>query len=874
MKNALKKLTAIFIVTALLVCGVPLSGSIFPINAYAKSISQYSVGDIIEFGSYPQSQVKDEKLLSALNSLSIDFVSYEYYSGTGLWHDGKMSPGNFMKYADVKYKGAKYRVVMLTEYRPGQTGGLTDAESSVQDENGYELYYLYWFAYEPIKWRVLDPTQGLIMSETILDAQAFNNTVYYDGVNYYSDTNRNVSPNYYETSSIRKWLNADFINTAFVYDESKIVNGEPFLISSEEARNRNYGFNPQRYDNTLQAKFSDYSLCQGLPAASNGFATWYFRSPGQAACHATFVNEHGYIYGFNQVNSVLGIRPLIKLNTSLDIPKPDIPEIPVNYTVMGRDFDNNLDYFAKNVSSSSYNPVLANIMAAFSKAVYSESDVLTAYDSFGFTSASVYDYGGYNSHTCGYALSFKKSNYSDDIIFLISVRGSTTVEDWIGNFELATFEQGKHIGFAYPANRIYNNIQSIISDFNMNGNIKFFITGHSRGGAVANLLSVKLMENGIDSSNIYNYNFACPDVACKIKFPTYNNIYNLCNREDIVPFIPGVAASALTTPGTSWGKFGKTYWFTKDAPDTINPFADHDMELYLEFFDQQLELSDWGKSFEDKIDDFVHTTIGWVTKVLCPVDVIITDKSGKQIASVINGEVNYYDSQVGDIIIFTDGDKKVVFIKGDKEFNINLVGTDVGDMTYSVEKYNVQREEILESKTFTNVKLEKGKQMYSPVNNAESVKDIELYVVKEENGKKIITHTVDVNGNETESYWRNVEKIKIIKPSTTTINYGDTLVLRLAENNIPEGYSVEWYILLGTGVSAYKNDTGTECRVTSVSNGSATFVAVLVDQNGKAVTDENGNEINHSITITSKAGLFQRLISFFKNLFGINRIIY
>ena len=258
MKNALKKLTAIFIVTALLVCGVPLSGSIFPINAYAKSISQYSVGDIIEFGSYPQSQVKDEKLLSALNSLSIDFVSYEYYSGTGLWHDGKMSPGNFMKYADVKYKGAKYRVVMLTEYRPGQTGGLTDAESSVQDENGYELYYLYWFAYEPIKWRVLDPTQGLIMSETILDAQAFNNTVYYDGVNYYSDTNRNVSPNYYETSSIRKWLNADFINTAFVYDESKIVNGEPFLISSEEARNRNYGFNQLCYDNTLQAKFSDY----------------------------------------------------------------------------------------------------------------------------------------------------------------------------------------------------------------------------------------------------------------------------------------------------------------------------------------------------------------------------------------------------------------------------------------------------------------------------------------------------------------------------------------------------------------------------------------------------------------------------------------
>lgn len=116
-------------------------------------------------------------------------------------------------------------------------------------------------------------------------------------------------------------------------------------------------------------------------------------------------------------------------------------------------------------------------------------------------------------------------------------------------------------------------------------------------------------------------------------------------------------------------------------------------------------------------------------------------------------------------------------------------------------------------------------------------------------------------------------EIKINNTSTKTIKYGETLVMTLAEIEIPEGYAVEWYIL-GSGFSAYTNNTGTECRATSIASGNATFVAVLVDENGEAVTDENNEEINDLITVTSKAGFFQKLVSFFKNLFGINRIIY
>ena len=64
-------------------------------------VSECEVGDIIEFGSYPQSEVKDEGLLTELNLLDLDWVSYEYYSGTGVEDDGLMYSSDYMKYADV-----------------------------------------------------------------------------------------------------------------------------------------------------------------------------------------------------------------------------------------------------------------------------------------------------------------------------------------------------------------------------------------------------------------------------------------------------------------------------------------------------------------------------------------------------------------------------------------------------------------------------------------------------------------------------------------------------------------------------------------------------------------------------------------------------
>ncbi len=1089
--------------------------------------STYVVNDIIEFGYYPQTKVTDSNTVSILNAQTSNssWISYSYYSGDG--NRGSMEPGDWMLYCDKYYNGIKYRGVRILQYRPADTFKPCDSSPTYQKSNGYLTGQTYWFKWEPIQWRVLDPSTGLVMSEKLIDSQAFCDTVYHiDGANYNDAEGTNYATDY-ATSSIRYWLSNTFYNDAFSPEEqtaipyvelvntandpkynSSITTDKVFLLSTNDVLNTSYGFSATTSTTSTRTAYAtDYGKCQGMYCDSTGSAIWWLRNAGNSSSSGAGIGFSGGFYA-SGVDSVWhpyeGIRPAMHINLSdnngnsiwneneeseriyiindgltsfnttnhlaigetyqlkafhypslEDVTtgltwyssdpavvsvnnsgvvtgvskgyayiyaktssglsakhgyflyvgdytitgnetEPIIPEtnpkiyslsisgisdderygtnndsamfytrmyanklegyevlkanqhafafsetslttihkllsnnfqnatdndlsffffsghslsingIPVgislgadgyiSWTVLanmlcekikgdivvvldcchagyfinegilnnenltdadilrihvlascgknetskpvnkvnsilygnlrygcfsfylgqgigfvndypeadssgdgivslrelfkyispktvsndmttqifgsdiglyqtvqshtgdgsfwavGREFDANIDYYTTNWDSTAYNANLAATLCAFSAAVYNPSDIQKAYNSFGFEFFKLYDYDlEFNPNKCGYSLGFKHSDFNDDIIFLISARGSSNISDWYGNLALATFEDEKHMGFANPANQIYENIQHLIATKQLTGNIKFVITGHSRGAAVANLLAVKLMESGVPASNIYDYNFACPDVACKRSFPSYGNIYNLCNREDIVPYVPGKLADEFTYFGASWGKFGKTYWFTKDAPDTINPFADHNIWLYMEFFDKKLNPGDWGQSYTDPGGDVSKWMgyIGWIIEVFCPVDVMINDVNGMPLASVIDGQVNYYDSTFGDVVILTDGDKKVIYINGDRNFNVELIGTDAGTMRYSVEKYNLTFDTVLEEKTFSEVTLTDGKQMFSPVSEAAETSDIELFVVQNEDEKTVVTHTVNVDGSET-----------------------------------------------------------------------------------------------------------------------------
>ncbi len=115
-------------------------------------------------------------------------------------------------------------------------------------------------------------------------------------------------------------------------------------------------------------------------------------------------------------------------------------------------------------------------------------------------------------------------------------------------------------------------------------------------------------------------------------------------------------------------------------------------------------------------------------------------------------------------------------------------------------------------------------------------------------------------------------KLSIKSPSTTTVSYGFTLNLHANVTDLPEGARIVWS-MDGSGFELIPSSDGMTCGAKSVSKGSATITAKVVDKNGNAVKDANGNEITASQQLTSKAGFFQKLVAFFKKLFGSNMII-
>ncbi len=121
---------------------------------------------------------------------------------------------------------------------------------------------------------------------------------------------------------------------------------------------------------------------------------------------------------------------------------------------------------------------------------------------------------------------------------------------------------------------------------------------------------------------------------------------------------------------------------------------------------------------------------------------------------------------------------------------------------------------------------------------------------------------------------------KFATPSTATVKYGEKLILHIDTSTLPEGTTVEWSV---SGSNAFRlsdenavctlHRSCVTCAAESIAKGSATITARVVDKNGNAVTDANGNEITASQKLTSKAGFFQKLAAFFKKLFGSNMVI-
>lgn len=161
---------------------------------------------------------------------------------------------------------------------------------------------------EDIEWLVLEVKDGkaLVISKYALDC------------NQYNTNEKDVT---WETCTLRRWLNNDFINAAFSAEEKAMIptvtvsadknprwstnsgnatQDQVFLLSITEA---------DKYfssDSARECKPTDFAVANGAYVYSeNGNCVWWLRSPGDDQNYAAFVNcvgeiqEHGYYVNYD-----------------------------------------------------------------------------------------------------------------------------------------------------------------------------------------------------------------------------------------------------------------------------------------------------------------------------------------------------------------------------------------------------------------------------------------------------------------------------------------------------------------------------------------------------------------------------------------------
>ena len=139
-------------------------------------------------------------------------------------------------------------------------------------------------------------------------------------------------------------------------------------------------------------------------------------------------------------------------------------------------------------------------------------------------------------------------------VIIVAVRGTNeTNAEWSSNFDVGADTKEyydimgtshphwknklNHKGFDVAANRVYEKLATYISSYvDADAQTSILLTGHSRGAAIANILAQMYTDN--TSYKTYGYTFAAPNTTTAKNAATYKNIFNIINKDDIIPYLP------------------------------------------------------------------------------------------------------------------------------------------------------------------------------------------------------------------------------------------------------------------------------------------------------------------------------------------------
>lgn len=244
-------------------------------------------------------------------------------------------------------------------------------------------------------------------------------------------------------------------------------------------------------------------------------------------------------------SALLFILPALILSSCGEAPVPE-KEMTVDYTLAAslRKEDStktegyNLSFTMKdgyfNTDATSFNKDIALLSNGIALMAETETTIRQFYSTMEFDNVAA-NYPEHTEGTIQYAMAHKKISGFD--LISIAINGHNYGLEWKNNALLGL--EGDHEGFSARANDIYSALKTYISS-NSYTNIKLWISGFSRGGAISNILSHYVLsknEISVTQQNMFVYTFECPKGLSMDNAPAYENVFNIIYSGDTITYM-------------------------------------------------------------------------------------------------------------------------------------------------------------------------------------------------------------------------------------------------------------------------------------------------------------------------------------------------
>lgn len=255
---------------------------------------------------------------------------------------------------------------------------------------------------------------------------------------------------------------------------------------------------------------------------------------------------------------VLGSASAVQINFLLNATPSDANgsntavEIPVEFdekwfdTASGFEYSHNIARLACILSDSSYTDVSSNPSGNFLKENYRRLGVKDSEMEFHYDVDYSNSIWGNDQCACSFASKeIKGSRGKKNLVFAVLRGTPLNSNEWLSNLNINDAGETQneiHKGFALAASVAHTQLISFMLRHKIDPTESYIlITGHSRGAATANVLSMLLLEDDFfQKGTIYTYTFASPNTTTdkNAHDEKYGFIWNIVNPEDIVPTVP------------------------------------------------------------------------------------------------------------------------------------------------------------------------------------------------------------------------------------------------------------------------------------------------------------------------------------------------